>query len=341
VTGAADLERRYRRLLAWYPEPFRSRREDEMLAVLMAGARPGQRWPGLAESADVIWSALGMRLRALRSGPAHRELADAMAVFSVVAPLFLLAVTLLEVALPYRGSVHPRFHVGPAFLGRVYQIGGLSLLSHSGFRVALGGQVLIAILAVLGLRRTTLIAVVASAGYWIVAHYALPDPLLLLSTSVYILEAAALIASPGPRRGRHLVNWGHGVLGLVLLLTAAAVQFSTLWYDAMSPPFRWFVTNSFTTAFGVISIVLAVIAAGLAVAWKLNRYFLLLLTAMLYPYGLQLIPVSSSSSDLIGSPTPAHLALLFLPPLLVASWAVLTAVPPRRRRFPAAAPSPE
>ena len=90
-----------------------------------------------------------------------------------------------------------------------------------------------------------------------------------------------------------------------------------------------------------MSVVFAAATVVLAVALKLNRYFLLLLTAMLYPYGLQLIPVSSSSSDLIGSPTPAHLALLFLPPLLVASWAVLTAVPPRRRRFPAAAPSPE
>jgi hypothetical protein len=338
VTGAAELERRYRRLLAWYPEPFRSEHSDEMLAVLMAGARPGQRRPGLAESADVIWSALGMRWRAVRSGRAHRDLADAMAVFTLVAPLFLLAVTLLELALPYRGSVTPRFRVGLGVPGSVYQMGGLSLLGHSGVRVALGGQVLIAILVLLGLRRTALIAVVASSGYWIVAHYALPDPLQLLSTSVYLLEAAALIASPGPRRGRHLVNWGHGI---VLLLTAAAVQFSTLWYDAMSPPVRWFVTNHFTTAFLAISIVLAIIAAGLAMAWKLNRYFLLLLVAVLYPYGLQLIPVSSSSGDLLGSPTPAHLVLLFVPPLLVACWAVLTAVPPRRRRFPAAQASPQ
>lgn len=40
MMGPAGLEQRYRRLLAWYPGPFRSEREEEMLAVLMAGARP-------------------------------------------------------------------------------------------------------------------------------------------------------------------------------------------------------------------------------------------------------------------------------------------------------------
>jgi hypothetical protein len=45
MTGPAGLEQRYRRLLGWYPEPFRSEREEEMFAVLMAGARPGQRRP--------------------------------------------------------------------------------------------------------------------------------------------------------------------------------------------------------------------------------------------------------------------------------------------------------
>ena len=244
MTGAAELERRYRRLLAWYPEPFRSEHEDEMLAVLMAGARPGQRRPGLMDSADVIWSALGMRLRAVRSGPAYRELADAMAVFSLVAPLFLLVVTLLEVALPYRPRVDPRFPALPEFLGRVPQIGGLPLLGQHGFRVAVGGQVIIAALVLLGLRRTALIAMAAAVGYWIVARYWLPEPL----------------------------------------------------------------------------------------------QFLLLMAAVLYPYALQLIPVTSSSSNLIGSPTPAHLALLSLPPLLVACWAVLTALPPR---FPVAQTSPE
>jgi len=63
MTDQADLERGYRRLLAWYPPEFRHENGPEILAVLMAGARDGQRRPGLAESADLIRSGLWMRLR--------------------------------------------------------------------------------------------------------------------------------------------------------------------------------------------------------------------------------------------------------------------------------------
>jgi hypothetical protein len=63
MTDATHLERRYRRLLAWYPKAFRREQEDEMLVVLMAGARTGRRRPGLADSADLIRNAIWMRMR--------------------------------------------------------------------------------------------------------------------------------------------------------------------------------------------------------------------------------------------------------------------------------------
>jgi hypothetical protein len=62
MTDQANLERAYRRLLAWYPRAFRREHEPEILAVLMDCARDGQRRPGLAESADLIRSGLWMRL---------------------------------------------------------------------------------------------------------------------------------------------------------------------------------------------------------------------------------------------------------------------------------------
>jgi hypothetical protein len=65
----AVLERRYRRLLACYPRFFRRDSEDELLAVLMACARPGQRWPGPAEYADLLGSAVRLRLGPGRSSP--------------------------------------------------------------------------------------------------------------------------------------------------------------------------------------------------------------------------------------------------------------------------------
>jgi hypothetical protein len=63
MTDQTNLERGYRRLLAWYPRAFRRENGPEILAVLMACARDGQRRPGLAESADLIRSGLWMRLR--------------------------------------------------------------------------------------------------------------------------------------------------------------------------------------------------------------------------------------------------------------------------------------
>jgi hypothetical protein len=63
VTDQAQLERRYRRLLLWYPRAFRAQHEDEMLVVLMAGARSGRRRPGPADSANLILNGLRARMR--------------------------------------------------------------------------------------------------------------------------------------------------------------------------------------------------------------------------------------------------------------------------------------
>ena len=63
MTDAADLERRYRRWLRWYPTSFRREHEAEILEVLMAGTREGQRQPELMECLDLLRSALWMRLR--------------------------------------------------------------------------------------------------------------------------------------------------------------------------------------------------------------------------------------------------------------------------------------
>jgi hypothetical protein len=45
-TERAALERRYRRLLRCYPPGHREVHREEMLGVLLATARPGQRAPG-------------------------------------------------------------------------------------------------------------------------------------------------------------------------------------------------------------------------------------------------------------------------------------------------------
>ena len=348
MSEAAGLEGRYRRLLAWYPRSFRREQEGEMLAVLMAGARPGQRRPDLLETADLLRSALGMRLvmalRSLGPGLRSKRWTDALALFSVVAPLFLVIVAVLEVAVPYRLPPESRLLV---VLGW-HEIGGLSLLGVPFFDIAVCLQVVVAVLALLGWRRLTLIAMAASVLYWIFywrifVHgiSSVPDALQLLAAGAYLLGAAALLASPGPRHGRHLMNWRHWA---VLLPVAAFIQVSTLLLYATSPIMRFRGLRSPDTSGYLVScVVFATAAVVLAMALKLNRYFLLLLAAMFYPYAMQLafsgaFRLSSGvfrpgfGTDLLRLPTPAHLAVLFVPPVLLACWVVLTAIRPGRSR---------
>jgi hypothetical protein len=63
MSEAARLERGYRRLLACYPGAYRRENGEEILAVLLACARDGQRRPGLAGSVDLVKGGLRMRLR--------------------------------------------------------------------------------------------------------------------------------------------------------------------------------------------------------------------------------------------------------------------------------------
>jgi hypothetical protein len=341
MSGAAGLEHGYRRLLTWYPPWFRSQQGEEMLAVLMAGAQPGQRRPGLMESIDVLRSALRMRLRPVSAGLRNQHWADALAVFSVTAPLFLLAADVLEVVLPYRVSGSTRFPFLQHLLGRQPEIGGLALFRMP-FVIAVGCQAIIAALILLGLRWLALAAIAAGASYLAVASQWIdwmPRPLQLLTAGAYLLTAAALLISPGPRRGRQLLTRGHL---LVLLLVAAAVQASTLLYDAADPIVRIVSPRPpDTLIYFLVTVVLAVAALIAAVAARVNRYFLLLVAAMLYPYVMQIgFPSNSSSNDLLGHPTPGHLVLLFLPPVLVAGVATVTAVVRGRGPLPSGPEQP-
>jgi hypothetical protein len=67
MNETAELERGYRRVLACYPKSFRRENADEILEVLVASAKEGQRRVELAECAALVRGGLRMRLR-----PAHR-----------------------------------------------------------------------------------------------------------------------------------------------------------------------------------------------------------------------------------------------------------------------------
>lgn len=85
----AKLERRYEHLLALFPAAHRHEYEDEMIGVLMAGAKPHQRFPGLRETANLVRCAAWMRLGGRGAGAADGRWAPAIAVFALVASFMM------------------------------------------------------------------------------------------------------------------------------------------------------------------------------------------------------------------------------------------------------------
>jgi hypothetical protein len=128
VSDSTQLERRYLRLLAFYPKSFRREHDQEMLAVLMAGAAEGQRRPSLDEAIDLVSHAILMRLSQIFTKLfvrpyeyRHRRLLWG---FRIVWGLVLLGVTMF--ALSYGSWWALWFFVGAAadfvFGYRIYQV---------------------------------------------------------------------------------------------------------------------------------------------------------------------------------------------------------------------------
>jgi hypothetical protein len=315
----AELERRYRRLLRLYPRQFRARRGAEMLGVVMAAARDGQTRPVLGDVADIVWGSLLMRLRGPRGG-----WAAALAVFALLAPLFLVLTDILLVAVPYtesqaawenriRAAKAAGVALAPELLHRMGD-GGIGLLSAPGFLVFAGGHVIVAAAVLAGLRRTALAALVVAAvadfGNWahLTSFHVLPGSLtaLLLTASVFLLEAFAL-AVADPREGRRLVTRWHAATALLL---AVAVQAWSLAADSSADSSR-----SLANAYMVTGLVLAAGAVLLPLVAGLGWRISLLSAAVCYPCATGVAFIYLPSSSIV----PTKVAM-YLPPLLVACW---------------------
>jgi hypothetical protein len=207
------LERRYRRLLSFYPAEHRRSHEQEMLGVLLAGAHADQRWPRLAESVDLAWGGLLIRVRLGRRGSADPGWRDALALFSVVLPLCMLTYMLAELAIVGDLAALLELRRGALGPGQALLIGILLVLTA---------------LVLLRLRRSAALfsAAVMACGAvgcavdLVRGSYA---PMAEFYMVGYGLEAAALAASPGPRHGLTLLKWRGGIVLVVAGVATAAV----------------------------------------------------------------------------------------------------------------------
>lgn len=110
----SDLERRYRRLLAWYPWEHRRTYEDEMLGALLADARPGQRWPAPGDAANLVITAVRARLGLTVRQVGDRAWHDASAVFGLLAAFLLVLWTVGTVAARAAWVLgNPEYSFGP------------------------------------------------------------------------------------------------------------------------------------------------------------------------------------------------------------------------------------
>lgn len=310
MTGGAGLERGYRRLLACFPRRFRDEHGEELLGVLLASASDGQHRPGLLESADLVRNGLGMRLRPDNSRSARQRWSDALAAYSLAGPVLLLLTTVTTDGLQW--SVNPN------------PVAVVSLVAI---------EAVIVVLVMAGRRKTALAALALSVAFLWLGAGRIPGVALIVrlnlgtGLSVYLLEAVALIASPGPRHGRGLVHWGHWAV------LPAAVAAQACLFTHLFTPFR---DRGSLAALGLL-VILIFAVNRLGRALRLSHSFRLLLAATFYPTVFWTATLDLGgvrlALDLNDLGYPSALALSFAGPLLCAAVALSTAIRPRRRRI--------
>ncbi|MFE9749460.1 hypothetical protein ACFYOT_31495 [Saccharothrix saharensis] len=209
----SGLERRYRRLLSWYPRDHRERHGEEMLVVLVSGAGDRDR-PTLRESLDLLWAAVRLHLRRVVAADGGVDPRDVLAIVALLGPVALLTGAtngVHEIAWWVKADALAEMPWSEQFPDApVWVLWGV-----------------VAVLVLRGLRRTAaFFAWSATAGFVLLAVF-LPFQRWWIGVDAGwvltgLLTAAALTWSPGPTRGRALVG-GRGIVVLAVTVVVAGV----------------------------------------------------------------------------------------------------------------------
>jgi hypothetical protein len=289
MNDSLALERRYRRLLAWFPAEHRREYGEEMIGVLLASAPEGRRRPRLADAFDLMTGGLRARFRRRGGGLSDAHWPDSLAVCSVGLPVMLLA----ALAVNYLWNLLPAldFH-------------GVSDFYLPALALALPP------LIALRYRRTAAVAaLVAAAWFWFLLLRSLTvwiDGLEASYCVALLVQAIAVAGSPGPRRAAAIMTWKTW-----LVLSAAGITMG-----AASIYYPWSLRT--WQAAAVVFAFLAAVGAGLAVTLPTPTALrlLLLLAVPAVPCAVWVLQFTAAMA---GSASQGPFPLLtFLPLLLLA-----------------------
>jgi hypothetical protein len=318
---SAALERRYRRLLAWFPAEHRRTYGEEMMGVLLASAPDGQHRPGPGDIVNLVSSGLRTRLRNWSGVEAvDSKWGDALAAFSVVAPIAMIWL----LADQFRSAWWDwaQVHVSPGGYGSQYR----QMMATDVIAVGVAGVVTVALVVALaiypalarrGHRAPMALALITLALLGLVANVYLNargslDGNPPTGNTVFLaLESIALIIAPQPGRGWRVLK----VKGLITVVALAGLGFLA---DQLSLS-GWIYPSPLLirTAVAVVGLALALIFGSGA-----HKRLFALLAIPAYPLlgfsyvAALLIPGGDRTTFLMADYLPTlAIALLIVPPV--------------------------
>lgn len=224
ASPSRGLEQRYRWLLSAFPREHRAKHGEEMMGVLLAGAREGQTRPSPGESLNLVAGAARIRLQRAGRALGGAQWRDALAVMSVVAPLTMLA--LLAEAIPplplalYLGGYIPGFPLtwaaNVALMPAAWVIVAAFVLLRMRRAALVAAAAAFAVLVLLYVNRLRTVGIPVSGGP--------RDAYAPVEVFLGTLTLVAIMRSDGPRRGLEILGRRRAVLIVVALLAWVAVH---------------------------------------------------------------------------------------------------------------------
>lgn len=307
VSDMAALERRYRRLLVWYPAEHRRVHAEEMVGVLLASARNGQRRPSLADALDLIKGGIQTRLR-----PAHHDglddgWRDTLAIASIAMPTIIA----LLYAVIFAWTAYHR--VGDPAAGMPVAM-----------TAVLAGWLLLVVLPpVLALRRFRRAAMLLYFVPVLFLAYAGAGPVVSGEQGgfflAFLISAVAFVLSPGPRRAVQIMSAKAWVVVYAIGLSLSIPEIMLRWLAYMPAPtgpdrssqlvavLAWHLRLDPQHSAWVVVLTTALVAAGAALGLSrtlpspVGKRLLVLLAVPAYPSVVSLTASAAGPGWLLGA----------------------------------------